>query len=143
MADGEPGTDTSAQGTCTFTLDELDIRESLRKSLAGWECSRPIWDETGSERCVWHAEHVNKPPDDLAATVDGDLIGIRARETDLTDANLWGADLTGATLRDATLTGATLRDATLTGATLRDATLTGADLRNATLTDADLRDADL
>lgn len=64
MTDDEPVTDTSARGTCTFTTDELDFLPTIRPDLADWGCSRPVWDETDSDRCVWHAEQADKPPGD-------------------------------------------------------------------------------
>ena len=66
------------------------------------------------------------------------LEGADLRAAGLYGANLSGADLSGADLRDATLYLADLR-----GADLRYADLRGADLRGADLGGADLRDATL
>lgn len=155
---------------CTFTSAELDVRGSLIAALEleEWECSRPAWnerDETG-DRCVWHAEVADKPPDRLENnTKTGDLhSAIVPSGTDLSDfplpnelgfidadlsgVILDGADLSGAILTDADLSGASLADADLSRAVLRDADLpkarlVAADLPDAHLIDADLLEADL
>ena len=156
----EDATDASTT-TCTFTGDELDLPSSLfSEDPAAIGCSRPIWDGTDSDRCVWHAEGTDKPPDDLAATVaDSTLLGARARETDLhrvpfpeepdlrkadlSEADLVEADLSGADLRKADLSGADLQYADLSGASLFSADLSEAELGLADLSGADLREADL
>jgi len=97
---------TDATTTCTFTANELDIPSWLFSGEpAAIECSRPVWDGVESDRCVWHAEQTDKPPDDLSATVaDSTLLGVQARETDLLNvpfpegAELSGADFSGANL---------------------------------------------
>ena len=151
----EDATDASTT-TCTFTGDELDLPSSLfSEDPAAIGCSRPIWDGTDSDRCVWHAEGTDKPPDDLAATVaDSTLLGARARETDLhrvpfpEEPDLRKADLSEADLYDANLSEANLYDADLSEADLRkadlsEAVLTLADLSGAELIDANLSEATL
>lgn len=144
-------TDGSASATCTFTDDELDLPSSLfSEDPATVGCSRPVWAGVDSHRCVWHAAHPAKPPDELAATVaDSTLLGARARETDLRDvpfpreAALHKADFSGANLREADLSAADLIQADLSGAELYDADLSRANLVEADLSGADLRLADL
>jgi len=122
---------TDATTTCTFTANELDIPSWLFSGEpAAIECSRPVWDGVESDRCVWHAEQPDKPPNELATTVaDSTLLGAQARETDLRgvpfpeEANLSGADLSEATLWRADLSGADLRDADLSGAYLAECSL--------------------
>lgn len=118
-------------------------------------CGRPVWEDAGTDRCVWHAEKRNKPVSRLAATdADGTLIGGYAPATTLrevefpAEATLLGASLARADLRRTTLSNADLRGADLSGADLIEADLAGAflrhaDLSGATLSTADLTDADL
>ncbi|MFC6938929.1 pentapeptide repeat-containing protein [Salinirubellus sp. GCM10025818] len=159
MTDEDAG--TSEPATCTFTPDELNAPQGLFDTdPTHVRCSRPVWEGTDSDRCVWHAEHDNKPAMELLATIgDGELIGARAQKTDFTEhsfpwgldlqdadftnASLKGADFTDMDLRRADLTNADLRDVTLTKVHLWGATLADADLRRADLTDATLRNADL
>ncbi|MFC6942984.1 pentapeptide repeat-containing protein [Salinirubellus sp. GCM10025818] len=127
---------------------ELDAPKFMIESLKG--CSRPIWEGADASRCVWHADSAEKPPEDLAATVeDGDLAGARVQESDLTavpfseNSILRFADLTGADLTGADLTRADLGGANLAGAILWDTSLAEADLMRADLTEAGLAGADL
>lgn len=73
----------SEPATCTFTPAELSVHKSGIEDLE--RCSRPIWAGADASRCVWHAEGIDKPPDELPATIeDGKLSGARVRESDLT-----------------------------------------------------------
>lgn len=144
----ETPTADSEPGTCEVTSADLDIPNLILEALdiTSWSCSRPVWDD---DRCVWHADATDKPPEELAATTgDGEphraqLSGVDLSEGPvLSGTRLLDADLSNATLARADLSEADLRVADLTDATLAEADA-AATLERANLTRTDLFDADL
>jgi uncharacterized protein YjbI with pentapeptide repeats len=135
----ETPTADSEPGTCEVTSADLDTADDMLEflNLTSWSCSRPVWDD---DRCVWHADATNKPPEELAATTgDGEPHGAQLSGVDLSEGSvLSGTRLVGADLSGANLGGADLSGANLTGAGLRGADLPGADLREVRLADVSL-----
>lgn len=138
---GEPATSSQCEFTASVYSDRLSGR---------FDCSRPIWEAAESNCCVWHAEQADKPPDELATTVEEGLLpGAYAPETDLTEVEfpetpvLTEANFSGANLKMANLSGADLRRANLSGARLLGADLSGTALENVDFSEAYLADADL
>lgn len=108
-------------------------------------CWRPVWNDT--ERCVWHADLPEKPPEALASTLGKRLDGAILRESlvteldGLAECTLIGADFTQADVQDTDFTGVDLREATFRGANAREATFVRANLEDAVLRGVDLRGA--
>ncbi|RBI59923.1 ion transporter [halophilic archaeon] len=127
--------------------------------LGGVCCWRPIWDD--ANRCVWHADTVDKPADVLAtlAPTPGErLDGARLRrstlsdvdwfvactlvEADFTQADISATDFTDADLRDATFRDANARGTMFARANLEDAVVRNVDLRGAHFGQAKFDEAD-
>jgi hypothetical protein len=118
------------QPECEFDADDLDIFDFVRvfQGLEEWECSRPVWEESSGNRCVWHASDGQtqaKPPAELEKTVDaGDLHGSAATGGDLSkidfpmETGFIDADLSGATLSDADLSATHLAETEFQNSTL-------------------------
>lgn len=126
----------------------------------GVYCARGVWDSDETDRCIWHADVVDKPEERLVAEWSGEpmrldravLRGLDLRdrisfadcrliEADFSETNLFDADLAGANLRGATLADANLEHATLSGVEAPESKFQRADLTNATVKDAVFRGA--
>lgn len=155
------------KGICGFTLEPGRLRPDADDE--GWDetdevvyCTREMWAERDTDRCVWHADIEGKTGADLpdrpsedTERLDGAVFcgaeldmedrlrRTGLRDTALTDADLNYADLTNADIHIAHLTDALLPQATLIDVDLEGALLTDAVLPQASLTDANLRLADL
>lgn len=157
------------EGICGFTLEPEDVNVVTDVDGGEWYerrrvvcCTRDVWGERDTDRCVWHAEIEGKTAADLPGPANeegerlervflrgADLEGVQSLRgkvlpfANLDDADLRDADLAGTFLGDASLVDADLRDANLADAFLGEANLVDADFWNADLADVDLWNADL
>jgi uncharacterized protein YjbI with pentapeptide repeats len=150
---GTPAAD-SESGACAVTSADLELDRDVLESLhlTSWSCSRPVWDD---KRCVWHADATDKPPEELAATIEnGDVHGAQLSECDLSsvsfpvntsflDADLSGADLSEVTLSEVDFSRANLHEADLSGVTVRRSDFSGAYILEANLSEAYILEANL
>lgn len=154
---------TVDEDICGFRIDlrEWVLRPDYFSSAENWKrepreyycyCRRGTW--PGHDRCIWHAEVADKPPDEfvkmknegneklegaiLRGTDLGDTIsfaGCTLIGSDLTQANLLGANLSEVPFRNANLEATNLRIADLSEASFRETNLHNVMMGSADLTD--------